>query len=60
MNVLVETPANRQKAERLRRAMAELMVRALRQGFFGVVTLEMKVQDGTIQQIVSRVEQVEK
>ncbi len=44
----------------LERAMAEILTETLRRGFHGTASLEMAVQDGTIQHIRRRVERVEK
>ena len=54
------TPGNVTKLEQLQQAWAELLAEALRRGFFGTATLEVAVQDGTIQHIRRRVERIEK
>ena len=54
------TPGNVRKLEQLQQAWAELLAEALRRGFFGTATLEVAVQDGTIQHIRRRVERIEK
>jgi hypothetical protein len=40
--------------------MAEILAESLRRGFFGSVTVELSVADGTIQHIRRLVERIEK
>ena len=54
------SPTNREKMDQLQTAMAEILAGVLRRGFHGTAALEMTVQDGTIQHIRRKVEQVEK
>lgn len=54
------TAGNAKKLARLQAILAELLSEALRRGFFGVVSVELSVQDGTIQHIRRRIEQIEK
>lgn len=51
---LIYTEANREKLVRLREVVDALLKKALKRGFFGVITVEVSVQDGTIQQIEER------
>ncbi|MCE5268832.1 MAG: hypothetical protein LLG00_13205 [Planctomycetaceae bacterium] len=44
----------------LQLVMTELVAEATRRGFFGTATVELSVQDGTIQCIRRKVERVEK
>lgn len=57
---LEQTPANQDKRRQLSRVLNDDLGRALRRGFFGVVRVEVKVQDGTIQHIRHYVERIEK
>ncbi len=54
------TPANAKKMAQLEAALAELLAEATRRGFFGVVGLELSVQDGTIQHIRRKLERIER
>jgi hypothetical protein len=56
----VETPGNAKKVAQLQSIVAELLTEALRRGFFGTATVELSVQDGTIQHIRRMVERIEK
>jgi hypothetical protein len=57
---LEQTPANQQRLQQARRAWEEMLREGLRRGFFGTCTLEITVQDGTIQGLRRRIEQMEK
>ena len=54
------TPGNAKKIAQLEAALAELLAEATRRGFFGIVALELSVQDGTIQHIRRRLERLER
>jgi len=54
------TPTNEQKVSQLRAALAELLVEILRRGFHGTAGIELRVQDGTIQNIRRRIERIER
>jgi hypothetical protein len=54
------TPTNEQKVSQLREALAEILVEILRRGFHGTAAVELRVQDGTIQNIRRRIERIEK
>ncbi|MEN6450371.1 MAG: hypothetical protein ABFC96_07770 [Thermoguttaceae bacterium] len=54
------TSGNAKKVVQLQTVMAELLAEALRRGFFGTATVELSVQDGTIQVIRRKVERVER
>ena len=54
------TPANAKRIAQLEAILAELLAEALRRGFHGTATVELSVQDGTIQHIRRRVERIEK
>jgi hypothetical protein len=54
------TPANQQKITQARTVLTELLEQALRRGFFGQVAVELKIQDGTIQNVCRRLEQIER
>jgi hypothetical protein len=51
---------NAKKVLQLQMTVAELLTVSLRRGFFGSITVEFNVQDGTIQYIRRKVEQIEK
>jgi hypothetical protein len=55
-----KTPANSEKMDQIRSALAEMLAGVLKRGFHGTAALEMTVQDGTIQHIRRKIEQVER
>ena len=54
------TTTNEQKVAQLEKALAELLAATLKRGFFGTAAVEVSVQDGTIQHIRRKLEQIEK
>jgi hypothetical protein len=54
------TAANAKKVDQLQTVVREILVEALRRGFFGTAAIELSVQDGTIQHIRRRVDRIEK
>jgi len=60
MLTLTNTTANRGKLAQAQTAWSELLAEALRRGFHGAATVEVIVQDGTIQHIRRKLERVEK
>ncbi len=54
------TNANTKKVAQLEKALAEMLAATLKRGFFGTAAVEVCVQDGTIQHIRRKVEQIEK
>lgn len=58
MTTLTTTPANRQKTAQLYDVLGEILAEVLRRGFHGLAGLELSVQDGTIQTIRRKVEQI--
>jgi ubiquinone biosynthesis protein UbiJ len=54
------TSTNARQVAQLEKALAEMLAEALRRGFFGTAAVEVCVQDGTIQHIRRKVEQIEK
>jgi hypothetical protein len=54
------TNTNATKVAQLQQALAELLAATLKRGFFGTAAVEVSVQDGTIQHIRRKVEQIEK
>jgi hypothetical protein len=54
------TTGNAKKVTQLQSIMTELLAEALRRGFFGTATIELNIQDGTIQLIRRKVERIEK
>jgi hypothetical protein len=59
MNVVAST-ANVSKREQADRIWRQLLEESLRRGFFGTAGIEISVQDGIIQLIRRRLEQMEK
>lgn len=53
-------PANRKWSDQARAALEELLRASLARGFYGVVQLEVGVQDGTIQHLRRRIERLDK
>jgi hypothetical protein len=60
MNQPLPSPANNRMTEKLRQILDTLLERALQRGFFGTAAVEISVQDGTIQHIRYRLEQLER
>lgn len=57
---LATSPTNRAHRAAAEAALRELLRLATRRGFFGSVGLEIVVQDGTIQHLRRRLEQMQK
>ena len=55
-----DSGANAKKVNQLEKALAEMLAATLKRGFFGTAAVEVCVQDGTIQHIRRKVEQIEK
>jgi len=55
-----QSPGNAKKLAQLQTALAQLLAEALKRGFFGTASIELSVQDGTIQHIRRRIERVER
>jgi hypothetical protein len=55
-----QSPGNAKKLAQLQTTLAQVLVEALKRGFFGTASIEISVQDGTIQHIRRRVERVER
>jgi len=53
-------PGNVTKVAQLESALAELLANTLKRGFYGTASVELSVQDGTIQHIRRKVEQIER
>ena len=60
MTTLEHTPTNQSKLAQAESAWQQVVQQALRRGFHGFATVELSVQDGTIQHVRRRIEQVEK
>ena len=60
MTTLETTPVNQTRLTQAESVLRLALADALRRGSYGSVTVEASVQDGTIQYIRRRVEQVEK
>ena len=54
------TSGNVKKVAQLEATLANMLTEILQRGFFGTAAVELSVQDGTIQNIRRRVEQIEK
>ena len=54
------SPANAKKVAQLKSALAEVLAEVLRHGFFGTASVELSVQDGTIQHVRRRMERIER
>lgn len=59
-NTVIDTKANHAKLVQVHTAWSEMLAEALRRGFFGTLSLELAVQDGTIQHLRRKVEKIEK
>ena len=55
-----QTQNNQRKLEELTKALGWALEEALNKGFFGKVTTELSIQDGSIQFTVCRVERMQK
>ena len=60
MMTLENTAANKSKVLRAETAWSKLLGEVLKRGFYGTATLELSIQDGTIQHIRHKVEAIEK
>ena len=60
MRPATTSPGNQEKVDQIRSAMSEMLAGVLKRGFHGTAALEMTVQDGTIQHIRRKVEQLER
>jgi len=60
MYTLAETPANQNKRAQLMAALAELLAEVLQRGFHGKASVELSIQDGTIQHFSRKVERIER
>lgn len=54
------TSANEEKTAQACVALREMLADALRRGFFGTAAVEVAIQDGTIQHVRRRMEQLER
>ncbi len=54
------TSGNAKKLAELKQAVSEIVAEATRRGFHGKACVGVKVQDGTIQQIIRTVERVDR
>jgi len=55
-----KTSGNAKKVAQLEATWAGMLGESLQHGFFGTVAVELTIQDGTIQNIRRRIEQIEK
>jgi hypothetical protein len=60
MTTAAMTNGNQTKVAQVERAWSEVLASALKRGFFGSVSLEVVIQDGTIQTLRRRIEQQER
>ena len=51
---------NDRKVAQLHAAVAEILTEIMRRGFYGTAGIELNIQDGTIQHIRRRIEQIER
>jgi len=58
-NATADSLTNQQKTTRCRRLLEELLECALRRGFHGTAEISVTVQDGTIQNLRGKIEQIE-
>lgn len=54
------SPANAKKLMQFEALKTRLFEQSLRRGFYGKIAFEVNIQDGTIQDIRRRVEQIDK
>ena len=54
------TPVNQQKVAQLQEAVGQLLAQVLKEGVFGSAGVELSIQDGTIQTIRRKTEQIER
>jgi hypothetical protein len=55
-----QSPGNAKRLAQLQTALAHILAETLKHGFFGTASIEISVQDGSIQHIRRRVERVER
>lgn len=60
MYTIRETPANQIKKAQLAAALGELLAEVLQRGFHGKASLELSVQDGTIQHFSRKVKRIQR
>ena len=60
MMAMHETDTNRKKVRQLNTVLAKLLAEVLQRGFYGTATIDVSVQDGTIQNLRRRVESIDK
>jgi len=60
MMTLRKTPANQQKLAQLKALLGKTFVEVLQRGFHGSAGIELVIQDGTIQSIRRKVEEVQR
>jgi len=58
MTTHARTPANAKRVAQLEEVLAELLIETTQRGFHGTASVELNVQDGTIQYIRRRVERM--
>ncbi|HTU27311.1 MAG TPA: hypothetical protein VMF30_18020 [Pirellulales bacterium] len=59
MTTLEDTPSNQAKLAQADSAWRAVLEHTLQRGFYGHASIELSVQDGTIQNIRRRIEQLE-
>ena len=57
---LTHSPSNERRIFQLKADLAEVLETALRRGFYGKVGVDLKIQDGTIQQVRKKIQQVQR
>ena len=54
------TPANQAKVEQLRARLGECLAEVLQRGFYGSLSLDLEIADGTIQRLSTAVNRKER
>ncbi|HEX3871403.1 MAG TPA: hypothetical protein VHV77_13250 [Pirellulales bacterium] len=60
MMSIASTKTNQTKLSQIERVWSTLLAEALQRGFYGSVSLQLVIADGTIQNLQRRIEQVER
>ena len=60
MTLSQKSPSNERRIFQLKADLAEVLELALRRGFYGKVGVDLKIQDGTIQQVRKKIQQIQR
>lgn len=55
-----ESVVNRMRIGRAKALMEEMLRTSLRRGYFGTAAIEVRIADGTVQQVTQRLERVDR